>query len=171
MRRGIIAAGNWLSDTIKFIEHYPAVGNLVTIERIEQGFGGCAHNVLADLARMQTDLPLYAGGCVGHDALGDEVFATCERLGIDTEGLCRVDAATSYTDVMADISNGTRTFFHHRGANALFGEEHIDNITAPAKIFHLGYLLLLDRLDAPDEEYGTVAARLLDKLQLRGYKC
>lgn len=171
MRRGIIAAGNWLSDTIKFIGHYPVVGNLVTIERIEQGFGGCAHNVLADLARMQTDLPLYAGGCVGHDALGDEIFSTCKRLGIDTEGLCCVDAATSYTDVMADISNGTRTFFHHRGANALFGEEHIDNITVPAKIFHLGYLLLLDRLDAHDEEYGTVAARLLDKLQKRGYKC
>lgn len=170
MRRGIISAGNWLSDTIKFISHYPAVGNLVTIEKIDQGFGGCAHNVLADLARMQTGIPLYAGGCVGRDALGDEIFATCERLGINTEGMCRVEAATSYTDVMADMSNGTRTFFHHRGANALFGEEHIANISAPAKIFHLGYLLLLDRMDAADAEYGIVAARVLDGLQKQGYK-
>lgn len=170
MRRGIISAGNWLSDTIKFISHYPAVGNLVTIEKIDQGFGGCAHNVLADLARMQTGIPLYAGGCVGRDALGDEIFATCERLGINTEGMCRVDAATSYTDVMADMSSGTRTFFHHRGANALFGEEHIANISAPAKIFHLGYLLLLDRMDAADAEYGIVAARVLDGLQKQGYK-
>ena len=170
MRRGIISAGNWLSDTIKFISHYPAVGNLVTIEKIDQGFGGCAHNVLADLARMQTGIPLYAGGCVGRDALGDEIFATCERLGINTEGMCHVDAATSYTDVMADMSSGTRTFFHHRGANALFGEEHIANISAPAKIFHLGYLLLLDRMDAADAEYGIVAARVLDGLQKQGYK-
>ena len=170
MRRGIISAGNWLSDTIKFISHYPAVGNLVTIEKIDQGFGGCAHNVLADLARMQTGIPLYAGGCVGKDALGDEIFSTCEKLGIDAEGICRVDAATSYTDVMADMSNGTRTFFHHRGANALFGPEHIEKITAEAKIFHLGYLLLLDRMDAKDEEYGIVAARVLDGLQKRGYK-
>lgn len=170
MRRGIISAGNWLSDTIKFISHYPAVGNLVTIEKIDQGFGGCAHNVLADLARMQTGIPLYAGGCVGQDALGDEIFATCERLGIDTEGMCRVDAATSYTDVMADMSNGTRTFFHHRGANAAFGPEHVEGIQAEAKIFHLGYLLLLDRMDAKDEEYGVVAARVLDGLQERGYK-
>jgi sugar/nucleoside kinase (ribokinase family) len=71
---------------------------------------------------------------------------------------------------MADMSAGTRTFFHHRGANALLGEEHIDAIEAPAKIFHLGYLLLLDRMDAADEEYGIVAARVLDKLQKRGYK-
>ena len=170
MRRGIISAGNWLSDTIKFISHYPAVGNLVTIEKIDQGFGGCAHNVLADLARMQTGIPLYAGGCVGKDALGDEIFSTCEKLGINAEGMCRVDAATSYTDVMADMSNGTRTFFHHRGANALFGPEHIEKITAEAKIFHLGYLLLLDRMDAKDEEYGIVAARVLDGLQKRGYK-
>ncbi|MBQ5726790.1 MAG: carbohydrate kinase family protein [Alistipes sp.] len=170
MRRGIISAGNWLSDTIKFISHYPAVGNLVTIEKIDQGFGGCAHNVLADLARMQTGIPLYAGGCVGKDALGDEIFSTCEKLGINAEGICRVDAATSYTDVMADMSNGTRTFFHHRGANAEFGPEHVEKITAEAKIFHLGYLLLLDRMDAKDEEYGVVAARVLDGLQKRGYK-
>ena len=170
MRKGIVSAGNWLSDTIKFISHYPAVGNLVTIEKIDQGFGGCAHNVLADLARMQTGIPLYAGGCVGKDALGDEIFSTCEKLGINADGMCRVDAATSYTDVMADMSNGTRTFFHHRGANALFGPEHVEKITAEAKIFHLGYLLLLDRMDAKDEEYGIVAARVLDGLQKRGYK-
>ena len=170
MRKGIVSAGNWLSDTIKFIGHYPAVGNLVTIEKIDQGFGGCAHNVLADLARMQTGIPLYAGGCVGKDALGDGICATGEKLGINADGMCRVDAATSYTDVMADMSNGTRTFFHHRGANALFGPEHVEKITAEAKIFHLGYLLLLDRMDAKDEEYGIVAARVLDGLQKRGYK-
>lgn len=170
MRRGIVSAGNWLSDTIKFIRTYPVAGNLVTIERIEQGFGGCAHNVLADLAHLQSGLPLYAGGCVGKDALGDEVLAACERLGIVAEGICRVDAATSYTDVMADMSEGTRTFFHHRGANALFGPEQALKIDAPAKIFHLGYLLLLDKMDEKDAEYGIVAARVLDELQRRGYK-
>ena len=45
MRKGIVSAGNWLVDTIKFIGTYPTAGNLVTIERIESGFGGCSHNV------------------------------------------------------------------------------------------------------------------------------
>ena len=156
-------------DTVKFIRTYPTAGNLVTIEKIESGFGGCAHNVLADLAHLKSDVPLYAGGCVGCDAVGDSIMAAIEELGINGSGMCRVEAATSYTDVMADMSNGTRTFFHHRGANAMLGEEHIDKISAPAKIFHLGYLLLLDRMDAPDAEYGVVAARVLDNLQKRGY--
>lgn len=169
MRRGIVSAGNWLVDTIKFIRTYPAAGNLVTIEKIESGFGGCAHNVLADLAHLDSGIPLYAGGCVGCDAQGDAIMSAIERMGIDSEGMCRVDAATSYTDVMADMTTGTRTFFHHHGANALFGGEQVEKIQAEAKIFHLGYLLLLQRMDAADEEYGIVAARVLDGLQRRGY--
>ena len=169
MRRGIVSAGNWLVDTIKFIRTYPAAGNLVTIEKIESGFGGCAHNVLADLAHLESGIPLYAGGCVGCDAQGDAIMSAIERMGIDAEGMCRVDAATSYTDVMADMTTGTRTFFHHHGANALFGGEQVEKIKAEAKIFHLGYLLLLQRMDAADEEYGIVAARVLDGLQRRGY--
>ena len=170
MRKGIVSAGNWLVDTIKFIGTYPTAGNLVTIEKIESGFGGCSHNVLADLAHLKTDLPLYAGGCVGKDALGDDIMAGIEKLGINADGMCRVDAATSYTDVMADMSAGTRTFFHHRGANAHLSPQLIDAIECNAKIFHLGYLLLLDQLDAADEEYGVVAARVLHSLQQRGYK-
>ena len=169
MRRGIVSAGNWLVDKIKFIRTYPAAGNLVTIEKIESGFGGCAHNVLADLSHMESGIPLYAGGCVGCDAQGDAIMAAIERMGIDAEGMCRVVAATSYTDVMADMTTGTRTFFHHHGANALFGGEQVEKIKAEAKIFHLGYLLLLQRMDAADEEYGIVAARVLDGLQRRGY--
>ena len=169
MRRGIVSAGNWLVDTIKFIRTYPAAGNLVTIEKIESGFGGCAHNVLADLSHLESGIPLYAGGCVGCDAQGDAIMSAIERMGIDAEGMCRVDAATSYTDVMADMTTGTRTFFHHHGANALFGGEQVEKIKAEAKIFHLGYLLLLKRMDAADEEYGIVAARVLDGLQRRGY--
>ena len=33
MRTGIIAAGTWLADLIKFIPYYPAPGNLVSIEK------------------------------------------------------------------------------------------------------------------------------------------
>ena len=171
MRKGIVSAGNWLLDTVKFIRTYPAAGNLVTIEKIESGFGGCSHNVLADLAHLKSDVPLYAGGCVGCDATGDSIMDAIEQLGIDGEGMCRVEAATSYTDVMSEIGGSTtRTFFHHRGANALLSPQLIEAIECNAKIFHLGYLLLLDQLDAADEEYGVVAARVLHSLQQRGYK-
>jgi sugar/nucleoside kinase (ribokinase family) len=39
-----------------------------------------------------------------------------------------------------------------------------------ARIFHLGYLLLLDALDEPDARFGTQAARLLARAQAAGVK-
>ena len=169
MRKGIISAGNWLLDTVKFIKTYPAAGNLVTIEKLSVGFGGCAHNVLADLARMKTNLPLYAGGCIGNDAAGNSIMEKITNLGMDTSGMYRTELPTAYTDVMADMTHGTRTFFHYRGANALLSGEHILKMDVPAKIFHLGYLLLLDKLDEADATYGTKAARVLHGLQQKGY--
>jgi sugar/nucleoside kinase (ribokinase family) len=38
------------------------------------------------------------------------------------------------------------------------------------KIFHLGYLLLLDSLDMPDDEFGTRSARLLAQMRDQGYE-
>lgn len=38
------------------------------------------------------------------------------------------------------------------------------------KIFHLGYLLLLDSLDMPDEEFGTRSARLLAQMRDNGFE-
>jgi sugar/nucleoside kinase (ribokinase family) len=67
-------------------------------------------------------------------------------------------------------ATGRRTFFHQRGANAWVGPEHFDFGASRAKHFHLGYLLLLDRLDQPDPEHGTVAAHLLKKALDAGFK-
>ena len=171
-RRGIISVGNWLVDSIKFIDSYPARGNLSVIRKIEEGLGGCSHNVLVDLARLQSGLPLYAGGCIGDDRFGQMVMRTIEENGIDgTNMTVLAGVPTSYTDVMSEIGGAaTRTFFHCCGANAELTPEMALSADAPAKIFHLGYLLLLDRLDQEDPEYGVAAARVLHGLQQKGYK-
>lgn len=171
-RKGIISAGSWLVDTVKFIDKYPVSGNLVTIDKIEIGLGGCAHNVLVDLARLSTDMPLYAGGCIGTDANRDFVMNEITRYGIDSRYMYRLEhVPTSYTDVMSETGgNASRTFFHFRGANACLGREHLSPINVPARIFHLGYLLLLDELDKKDSEYGIKAARVLHELQKKGYE-
>jgi sugar/nucleoside kinase (ribokinase family) len=171
MKNGIISAGNWLVDMLKFIQKYPTAGNLTTIEREDIGLGGCSHNVLVDLAKMQTGLPLYAGGCVGYDANGDYVLNEIKKNNIDARYMQRIEGvSTSYTDVMIALDGTSRTFFHNKGANACLGFEHVENINVPAKIFHLGYLLLLDKLDAEDAEYGVKAARVLHHLQKKGYE-
>ncbi len=171
MRKGIISAGNWLVDFVKMIETYPSAGNLVSIDSIEVGLGGCSHNVLVDLARMETGLPLYAGGCVGDDDNDRYVLGEIEKHHIDGSHMTIIPGEhTSYTDVMSDKTACTRTFFHYRGSNAHLDICHLEKMDSDARIFHLGYLLLLDKLDAADEEYGVRAARALDMLQKKGYK-
>src|SRR5262245_4162000 len=62
---------------------------------------------------------------------------------------------------MTEQNGGRRTFFHYRGANAMWRGEDLDFTKTKAKIFHLGYLLLLDALDESDARFRTKAARLL----------
>ncbi len=172
VRKGIIAVGNWIVDNVKLIGAYPRKGNLATIFRQEEGLGGCAHNVLADLAAMRSGIPLFAGGCIGADRYGQMCLDACDRLGIDRTHLKVLEGtATSYTDVMSETGgDGSRTFFHCRGANAKLTVNQVFSCKSPARIFHLGYLLLLDALDREDPEYGVAAARALDGLQRQGYE-
>jgi sugar/nucleoside kinase (ribokinase family) len=68
-------------------------------------------------------------------------------------------------------SSGDRTFFHARGANAVFSPKHVPIHTFAEKgadLFHLGYILLLDAMDSEDPEFGTAAARLLSAVQDAG---
>jgi sugar/nucleoside kinase (ribokinase family) len=69
---------------------------------------------------------------------------------------------------MADTIGKQRTFYHYRGANARFCEEDIDWDNLNAGLLHIGYILLLDALDEPDEQYGTKMAKLLHTAQQRG---
>jgi len=171
-RKGIISVGNWVVDSVKFIDIYPTKGNLTSIQKVEEGLGGCAHNVLVDIAKMKSGIPLYAGGCIGKDDHGQMCLDAIKENGIDGSNMKVLDdVATSYTDVMSEIGGtATRTFFHYRGANAKLDVDQVLASDCPAKIFHLGYLLLLDSLDKADPEYGVAAARALDGLQKKGYK-
>jgi sugar/nucleoside kinase (ribokinase family) len=170
-RRGLLAGGNWIIDQVKLIDVYPNRERLANIRSQSQGTGGAPYNVLVDLARLGADLPLAAAGLVGKDTLGSLILEDCKRYHIDARHLRpTAEANTSYTDVMTEQENGRRTFFHYRGANALWSGDDIDFKKCRAQIFHLGYLLLLDALDATDARYGTKAARLLAAAQEAGLK-
>jgi sugar/nucleoside kinase (ribokinase family) len=80
------------------------------------------------------------------------------------------EGITSFTAVMADEISRQRSFFHYRGANALFSEDDIDWNRVDAGFLHIGYILLLDALDADDAEFGTKMARLLCHARERGIK-
>jgi sugar/nucleoside kinase (ribokinase family) len=170
-RTGILAGGNWIIDHVKIIDTWPAQDALANIFSTSDGTGGSPYNILIDLAKMGTPFPLAAVGLVGKDADGQRILDDCATFGIEARALQQTDAApTSYTDVMTVQSNGRRTFFHARGTNALLDSPHFDFTQTNARLFHLGYLLLLDKLDSPHPQYGTVAAEILARAQAAGLK-
>jgi len=170
-RRGVLAGGNWIIDLVKIIDVYQQPEQLGNIRSQSEGTGGAPYNVLIDLAKSDAPFPLLAAGLVGRDALGQQIRDDCRRHSIDVRHLNATEKApTSYTDVMTEQGHGRRTFFHARGANALWCDDDLDFARCRARIFHLGYLLLLDALDEPDAKFGTKAARLLAAAQSAGIK-
>ena len=142
---GITVAGTVIVDKINEISAYPACGELTQIRSVHPSVGGCVPNVALDLKQLDPSLPVFAVGTVGSDEEGDFVRSTLEKGGVDTTGLTVLPGEkTSFTQVMS-IPGGQRTFFTYAGASAAFGSEHIgDNCP---KLLHLGYFLLLERVD------------------------
>jgi sugar/nucleoside kinase (ribokinase family) len=171
VRHGIIAGGNWIVDRVKTIDLWPPQDSLASILAESIGNGGSPFNILKDLARLGATFPLEAVGLVGDDVNGTWIREECRVHGIDARQLrTTADAPTSYTDVMTVGSTGRRTFFHQRGANALLAPEHFDFSATRAKIFHLGYLLLLDELDRLEPGGKPRAAEVFMRARAAGLR-
>jgi sugar/nucleoside kinase (ribokinase family) len=177
-RRGIACAGNWIIDHIYICDRWPREETLSNILQEGRGTGGASYNCLVDLAKFQgapgpgktaRKIPLEAIGLTGDDANGKFIRQNMADLGVDAAALAATESApTAHTLVIVAKETGRRTFFHNRGANAHFGPEHVPVDKIKARLLHLAYLLLLDRMDEPDDKYGTAAARLLARLQEAG---
>jgi sugar/nucleoside kinase (ribokinase family) len=171
-RSGVVAGGNWIVDQVKLIDRWPPQDALANITAQMSSNGGSPYNLLKNLARLGAEFPREAVGRVGDDEAGKFIRDDCARHGIGTAGLrTSRTAPTSYTDVMTETGTGRRTFFHCRGANAELGPEDFSFAECRARIFHLGYLLLLDRLDEVEATTGkTRAAAVLRAAQAAGLK-
>ncbi len=171
MKKGICCAGNMIVDITYPIETWPRQNELTHItEGITQSAGGCVCNTITDLARLDPTLHLVASGFAGHDAEGEFLLSELGKYPNIDRSMIRRDGRTSFTAVMSNNQTKERTFFQHAGANAGYGEAHIDWDRLDVDLFHIGYILLLPALDAADSEYGTRMARLLHRAQKAGLK-
>ena len=151
-RNGIAVAGTVIVDKINEISAYPSVGELTQIRGIQNAIGGCVPNVAVDLKKIAPQLPIHAIGLIGNDPEGKFVEETLSAAGLDISGLAvKAGEKTSFTDVMS-IPGGQRTFFTYPGASANFGVDDIDFDSLDVKLLHLGYFLLLQRVDDGDGE-------------------
>ena len=171
MRDGITIGGNIFVDYLKQIDFYPGEGMLVPIRAQGMSIGGCVGNTGISLKRLSPSLDVHVTGCVGNDSAGDFVRDIYIKSDLGVENLMTVDSEpTGFTDVFATIMSNTRSFFVQMGANRIFSHDHIDYDNLNTKLLHMGYILLLEKMDSPDDEYGTVMARSLYEAQKRGIK-
>lgn len=167
--KGVAFAGSLIVDHIKQIDCLPGRSELARIRTVERSTGGCVCNTGIDFRMLAPDIPVSAIGAVGDDGDGDLILKTLRDHGIDTTRVIR-RGITSFTDVFAEKDGGARTFFQYGGACDTFDISDIDFAGLDCDIFHIGYLLLLDRLDAKCPGYGTRMAKLLSRVQACGVK-
>jgi sugar/nucleoside kinase (ribokinase family) len=148
-RRGIVASGHWIVDHVKQIDRWPETATLARIERQQMSNGGFAFNLLANLAALDAECPLFAAGLIGDDANGRFIRERCRRMNINDAMLrATTEFPTSFTDVMTEKDTGRRTFFHYPGTNDHLSENDLRPLIPSANFFCLGYLGFLPRLDA-----------------------
>ena len=150
-KSGIAVAGTILVDKLNEIGAYPASGELTKILSVSRAVGGAVPNVGIDIKRVDPSITVKAVGKIGNDSEGDFLVSTLEENSVDASLLVRGEKPTSFTDVMS-IVGGQRTFFTYPGACADFGFEDVDFENLDVKMLHLGYFLLLDKVDGGDGE-------------------
>ena len=102
------------------------------------------------MKKIDPDLAVSAIGKIGCDAEGEFVTDILKAGGVSTTGLAVMPREkTTFTEVMS-VVGGQRTFFVYPGAGADFGIADMDFDAIHAKILHLGYFLLLQKVDDGD---------------------
>ena len=162
-RNGIALAGSILVDKLNEISAYPASGELTKILSVSRAVGGLVPNTGIDIKRVDPTITVKAVGKIGRDSDGDFLVEALSKNGLDTSHLVRGDLPTSFTDVMSVVSE-QRTLFCYPGACSDFGFDDVDFDSLDVKMLHLGYFLLLDKVDNGDGK------RILQKAQEMGIK-
>ncbi len=148
--KGIAVAGTLLVDSLNVIGAYPKESELTKIINTSMAVGGCVPNVGIDLKKLSPDTEIFAIGKVGNDDYAQFINQTFMNNGVDISGIKKeVAIGTSFTQVMS-VKGGTRTFFTYAGASSTFGFSDIDLQNLNASMLHLGYFLLLDKIDNSD---------------------
>lgn len=163
MREGIAVAGSILVDKLNEISSYPREGELTQIKRVGLAVGGCVPNVGIDLKKISPETAVYALGKISSDGEGRYVLDTLKDNGVDARYVKTDGEKTSFTEVMS-VAGGQRTFFTYAGASAAFGYDDMPFDELRVKMLHLGYFLLLGKVDGGDGE------RILKEAQARGIK-
>jgi sugar/nucleoside kinase (ribokinase family) len=162
----VVCAGLVVADHLcPPISHLPRPGELVTVEELVLNIGGGAANTAVDLARLGVRAAVRAR--VGDDIFGRFATETLEASNVDTRALViDRDLPTSQT-LVVNVRGEDRRFIHCVGANAGFVAADLDAVLkASPRVLHIGYFLILPRLDAAELAERFARARRAGTLTL-----
>ena len=169
-RKSIAFVGDIHVDKLNEVDMIPESKMLAHITECTQSVGGCAPCTAINLAKIDPSIPISVWGCTGDDEGGRYVSAVMRQYNINTSYLTVLSSThTGFCDVMHQ-KQGDNVFFYSKGANSLFMPEHVNVNQLQCNILHAGYLLMLDRFEEPDAEYGSKMARFLHSVQKKGIK-
>ncbi len=164
MRKGIAFVGSVIVDRLNEISAYPNAGELTKISSLRRAVGGCVPNTGADFKNIDPSIDVYAIGKIGADETGEYLKEVLTSYGVNVDGIVvSKTESTSFTDVMS-VVGGQRTFFAYAGACDEFGFDDVDFDSLNVKMLHLGYFLLLKKVDEGD------GLKILKEAQERGIK-
>lgn len=167
--KGITVAGSLIVDVYYLTDSYPDIGRLTYVREVTKGVGGSG-NLILDLAKLDSGLSVKVSALIGNDSNGafaKQILGRYEN--IDLSNISQ-SGETSMTLVIEPEDSRQRTFFYLPAASDVYDESYINWEALDADIFHLEYLLLMKQVDAPDEKYGTHAAKILREAKIRGMK-
>lgn len=169
--KGIVIAGNIITDIVHNVDRYPRVSMLSNVLDTINYIGGCVPTTSIDIAKIDPEIFVSAIGRVGKDDNGRFLLSEMKKNGVDVSKVkISYTNPTASNTAMQDINTDTRTLFLAGGADTEFSIDDIDIDDLDCSMFHIGYVLLLEHFDAKDDEYGTKMARLLKEVSDRGIK-
>ncbi len=148
----IVVAGHICFDVIPFFRSEPGLdyqtllkpGKLINVGPVQISTGGPVSNTGLALHRLGVKVSLM--GKVGNDFFGKAIIEYLSRYGVAGGMAIVPDAESSYT-VIINPPGIDRMFLHNPGANNTFGFENINmDVVKSAKLFHLGYPPLMEKL-------------------------
>ncbi len=153
----IIVSGLLCLDLIPRMENVPLdelafPGRMFEVGGLDISTGGAVSNTGLALHRLGLNVRLMA--TVGDDLIGRATIAFLKDRDPSLGELITVQSgqSSSYTVVLSP-EKVDRIFLHCSGANVTFGADNVDfSLLDEAKLFHLGYPSVMQRLIANDGE-------------------
>ena len=119
------------------------------MDELVLNIGGGAANTAVDLARLGVTAAVRAR--LGDDIFGRFARETLRASNVDTDWLMTDGELPTSQTLVVNVRGEDRRFIHCVGANAGFVAADLDAVLeTPPRVLHIGYFLILPRLDAAE---------------------